>query len=276
MEEQMQVDAPADSSPATDQAQPTPAGAQNTEQQPGQNGQPAPTQGQTVPYERLQQIAHQNQQFRTELAKAQGRIQQMEAQLKQNAQANGGQVSPEDAQSYQQAWTAMEKILMATPRGQKLLQMADQAEQLQGVSSNVKSMQEAQLRTMERQGVNRIHELADKEQLPKDKDSRSVFIKLVESLALTIPSARERFAAGDLTLLDEAFEKAKPLLAHIKREGQTQVLDTKNRTRQLPPASRGGAAGPAGLPKFDPNKDDPRAYQSALAKAATAMLNEKG
>lgn len=269
------ADVQADSSPAPDAAQPTPAGAQNTDQAAQNGDQQAQQQAkpeQTIPYARFREVIGKNQQLTQAVAQLQGRIQQMEA-LQQQAQRQGG-LTQQQQQDYQTAAQALKDILANDPELKTLLDVVKNGQALMGTQQTVASMREAQLRTMERQGVNRILELADQEALPKDTEFRQGFIKYVESLALSIPQAKERFAAGDLTLLDEAFEKAKPLLAQLKREGQTQLLNTKDKTRQLPPAPRGSAAGPAGLPKLDPN--NPRAFESALHKAATALLNEKG
>jgi hypothetical protein len=263
-EEVVTQDAPAASSPATDApGQPTPSAAP----QPATPGQP-PKEGQWVPYDRLEKVSHQNQQLRQAYAELKGRWDQMEA-IKQQAAQQGG-LSPQDQQTYREAATAIKQILAADPELKQLLDMAKNGQQLMGTQQTVQSLRDAQLRSMEQQGVQRILSYADQENLPKDEGSRKIFVKLVESMALTIPQAKERFAAGDLTLLDEAMDLAKPLLAHIKREGQTQLLDTKNRTRQLPPAPRGSAAGPPGLPKLDPS--NPRPFESALHKAASDML----
>lgn len=257
-------DSPAGSSSATDpQGQPTPPAAP----QPGTPGQP-PKDGQWVPYDRLEKVSHQNQQLRQAYAELKGRFDQMES-LKQQAAQQGG-LNPQDQQTYREAATAIKQILAADPELKSLLEMAKSGPQWQGTQQTVQSLRDAQLRSMEQQGVSRILSYADQEGLPKDEASRKIFVKLVESMALTIPQAKERFAQGDLTLIDEAMDLAKPLLAHVKREGQTQLLDTKTKTRNLPPVSRGSAAGPPGLPKLDP--DNPRAFADAIHKAAAQHL----
>jgi hypothetical protein len=262
------TDAPAESSPAPDS--PTPPAAT----QPGTpgDGQQPPQQkpAQTVPYDRFREVIGQNQQLRQTVAQMQGRLQQMET-LSQKAQQQGG-LSTEDQRTYQEAAAALKQIFSADPELKQLLEMMKNGQQLLGTQQTVQSLRDAQLRQMEQQGVQRILAYADQEGLPKDESSRKVFVKLVESMALTIPQAKERFAQGDLTLLDEAFDLAKPLLAHVKREGQTQLLDTKTKTRQLPPAPRGSAAGPPGLPKLDPS--NPRAFASALHTAAAQHLSQ--
>lgn len=257
-------DAAPESSPGTDQSgQPTPPAAT----QPAPGGPPKDGQ-QWVPYPRLEKVAHENQQLRAAYAELKGRFDQMET-LKQQAAQQGG-LSAQDQQTYREAATAIKQILAADPELKSLLDLAKNGQQWAGTQQTVQSLRDAQLRSMEQQGVARIVAYADQEGLPKDEGTRKIFVKLVESMALTIPQAKERFAQGDLTLIDEAIDLAKPLLAHVKREGQTQVLDTKNRTRQLPPVSRGSAAGPPGLPKLDP--DNPRAYESAIHKIAADML----
>ena len=252
-------DAQPESSPGVE-GQPTPPAAP----QPGTPGQPqSPAAQQTVPYERFNQVIRQNQQFRDTVSQLQGRIQQMES-LSQKAQQQGG-LNPTDQNQYRDAAQAIKEIFKADPELKGLLDSGQ-------TQQTVKSLQEAQMRSLEQQGIQRILKSADEAGLPQTENVRHVFIKAVEGMATTIPNYRQRFAQGDLTLLDEAIELAKPLLDQLKREGQTQLLDTKNRTRQLPPAPRGGAAGPPGLPKLDPN--NPRAYESALHAAAAQHLGQ--
>ena len=276
MDEELTQDVGAESSPAT-APPPTPAGAQNTEPQPGQGGQPQPEPGKQgpgpIPYERFKQVIDQNGQLRTAVAQLQGRVQQMEA-LQQKAQQQGG-LSPQDQESYRQAAAALKQIFETDPDLKVLLDVMKNGQQLLGVSGNLQSLREQQLRALERQGVNQIQQLANTAGLPADEKFRAALVKLVEAEALSLPDARQRFASGDLSVIEEAFANVNAsFLAHIQREGQQKLLDTKNKTRQLPPAPRGGPAGPPGLPKLDPQ--NPRAYESALHKAATTLLAEKG
>ena len=265
-------DVSADSSSAPVSPAPS-AGTQNTEPIAGTNGTvaPQPTE-QSIPYARFREVIQQNQQLRGSVSEMQGRLKQMET-LQEKAQTQGG-LSQTDQEAYRQAAVALKQIIDADPELKAWREAMQGSKQAMDMQHTVQSMREAQIRSVERQGVNRIHELADEAQLPKDTKSRQVLVALVDSLAAKMPQGRDRFAAGDLTIFDDAFEQAKPLLDLIKREGQTQLIDTKAKTRQLPPGPRGSAAGPPGLPKLDPA--NPRAYESALHQAATKLLHDKG
>lgn len=254
---------------ASPAAAPAPAGAENTEQGPqaGQQPEKLPPFHQ---HPRWQQMLGENRQLKAAVTQL---AQQMQS-LQQRAQTQGT-VSPEDRAAYQQAAHALKQIFETDPELKVLMDVMKNGQQLLGATSTMQSLRESQLRALERQGVSQIQQLADTDGLPKDEKFRASLVKLVEAEALSLPQAKERFAQGDPSVIDEAFANVKAsFLAHLKREGQQQLLDTKSRTRQLPPAPRGGPAGPPGVPKLDPQ--NPRAFESALHKAATAMLNEKG
>ena len=107
------------------------------------------------------------------------------------------------------------------------------------------------------------------------RGARTRLVRLVAAEAQAIEGGNQRFSQGDLSVLDEGFKALQGnFLAHTQRAGTAGLLQTKSRTAALPPASRGGAAGPPGLPKFDPSKPV-RVRMGELSKAAADMLAEE-
>lgn len=264
MEEQMQMDVQPESSPGTEPAPPTPtpAGAENTE-----------TQGQAPPekqppfhqHPRWQQMLGENRQLKAAVQTLASQMQQ----LQQAGQQQAGGLTPDQQMQYQQAARALREVMQNDPETKELLGLK------QHVTQQLQQVRQSQMQALERQGVDRILSAAKTAGLPQGKEYLNRLIKSVEAEVLQLPEGRQRFAAGDLTVLDEAFANINEhFLGQMRRDQQAQTLATKDKTRQLPPAPRGGAAGPAGLPKLDP--DNPRAFQTALNKRATELLNEKG
>lgn len=268
------------SSPAESPTAPSPSGdptpSQATTPPAQQPGQPADP-NQTVPFHqhpRWQQVIRENQQLKQGYAGLQQKVQQLET-LQQKAQQQGG-LSQDDRKAYSEAYAALEQVLAASPKGQALLRMAEQAESIQGLQQGVQQMQQAQRQALARQGVSHIHDLAKKAELPADPNYLARLVNLVEAEALQIPDGRQRFAQGDLSVLDEAFQAVKEqFLTHMQRASTAGLLDTKRKTQGLPPVGRGAAAGPPGLSKFDPTK--PNAVRERLAelgRVAQAQLAE--
>lgn len=266
MEEQLQMDVTPVSSAGPEPAEPTPtpAGAENTESQ----GQAPPEK--LPPFHqhpRWQQMLGENRQLKAAVQTLASQMQQLQAA----AQRNGGATPPEQ-QQYQEAAAALRKIFEADPELRTLLEQAKHGSTL---ASGLQQVRQSQMAALERQGIDRILSRAKEAGLPQGKEYLTRLVKTVEAEVLQIDQGKQRFAAGDLSVLDEAFANINEhFLGQMRREQTAQTLATKDKTRQLPPAPRGGAAGPAGLPKLDP--DNPRAFQSALNKRATELLNEKG
>ena len=264
MPDEVLTDVTAESSPATETTgQPAPAGAENTEQPAGQ------PQEKLAPFHthpRFQQVIRENQQ----LKQAVGQLGQQMQALQQKSQQQGG-LSPDEQQQYTQAAQALRKVIEADPELKELLGLK------QEVATQLKQVREGQVVALERQGVDRILSKAKEFGYPQDDDALSDLIERVEARVLKMDNGRQRFLAGDLTVFDDALKTIKSRddkrIDSARREQTAATLATKDRTRSLPPAPRGGAAGPPGVPKLVEGKE--REFTSGLHKAAQAMLNER-
>jgi hypothetical protein len=254
--------------------------------QPAQTGQ---TQ-QTVPYDRFQQVIRQVQEYRPLVAQ----VPQLQQQLKEaqdrlatfEKKASQGTATPEEAMQMQLAVQALERlmlsdqsmlerVLMSHP---KFKALAENADKLLASTGGVEQIQQAQSQALYRQAQSHIRELASSAGLPADPKYLSRLVKAVAAEAQSLPDGNARFAAGDLSVLDEAFKSLQTdFLSHTQRAGTAQLLATKQRTQSLPPAPRGSAAGPPGLPKYDPSQPNALGkYMSKLDGIAGQMLAEGG
>lgn len=262
----------AESPTASDPSQPTPGQAPSAPAQPGLD---APEkQPPFNEHPRWQQLMRERQQERAVMSQMSQKIQQLES-LQQRAQQQGG-MAPDELRQYQEAYGALEKILSSTPKGQKLLAMLEKADDLMAAPSQVQQQRLLGLRALEQQGLSHISQLADQAKLPADEKYRTALVRLIQAEALEMPNGAERFRSGDLSVLDEAFKAVQEsFIAHMQRAGQ--ALAAKQRTSALPPAPRGGAAGPAGLEKFDPNQPNAIGKRFAqFSRKAREILGEGG
>ena len=169
----------------------------------------------------------------------------------------------------------LDRVLMSHP---KLKALAENADRIIGLQGGVSQMQQQQGQALVRQATSHIHGLAKEAGLSHDPQYLQRLVRLVAAEAQSLPDGNQRFAQGDLSVLDEAFQAVQgSFLTHMQRAGTQALIDTKQRTQSLPPAPRGGAAGPPGLSKFDPKaKDAVRTRFAELSKAAGGMLAEGG
>jgi len=263
-------------SPGTESADSTPQAAT----------QPAQT-GQTVPYERFQQVIRQVQELRPLGAQ----VPQLQQQLKEatdkiaafEKKAQQGTVSPEDQYQMQMATQALERLMLSDPQmlervlmnHPKMAALLKNADQLVAGQGGLQQIQQAQGQALLRSAQSHIHGLAKEAGLPQEPGYLQRLVRLVAAEAQQLEGGNQRFSQGDLSVLDEAFQALQGnFLAHTKRAGTAALIATKNATSQLPPAPRGGAAGPPGLPKFDPAKTSVRDRLQQLSRAAGDMLAE--
>lgn len=263
---------------AVETASPAVDPAADPAQAPSQPAQPAAEkQPPFHEHPRWQQMLGQNRQLQGTVQQLSQRIQQMEA-LQQKA-AQQGSLSAADLAQYQEAGAAMEKIMQATDWGRDLLAMRAQKAQLESGQQTLTRIQQQQAQALSRQSISHITNLAEKAGYDvKNQPWVASLVRGIAAHALATPGANERFDQGDLTVLDEVFkEYQETFLSRLQRAGQAQTLATKQRTASLPPAPRGGAAGPPGLPKFDGSKPNaiPQRFDD-LARAASQMLADGG
>lgn len=196
---------------------------------------------------------------------------------------NQGQSTPEEDEELRKAGGALERILMRNPEAldrilsqhPKFKSLAENADKLLAGQTGVQQMQQAQGQALMRQATSHIHGLAKEAGLPQTPEYLQRLVRLVAAEAQQLEGGNQRFSQGDLSVLDEGFKALQSnFLAHTQRAGTAGLLQTKNRTQSLPPAPRGGAAGPPGLPKFDPKTMTVNDRLGQLSKASRAMLDE--
>ena len=206
------------------------------------------------------------------------------AQLQRSQQR--GITTPEEQEQFRQAATALERILLSNPDAlervlsahPKFKVLSDNADRLMALTGGVQQMQQSQSQALLRQAQSHIHGLAKDAGLPNDPAYLQHFVRLVAAEAQALPDGDRRFTSGDLSVFDEAFQALQSnFLTHMQRAGTQNLLATKARTQALPPAPRGGTAGPPGLSKFDPSKPNAvRDRMAELSRAAGQMLAEGG
>lgn len=218
-------------------------------------------------------------------------IQQMQQQLEQQQakyaelerKQNQGRTSPEEDEQLRQAGTALERIIMSNPEmldrllsaHPKFKTLSENADKLLATTGQTEQMQQAQSQALMRQATGHIHTLAKEAGLPQTPEYLQRLVRLVAAEAQAIEGGNQRFGQGDLSVLDEGFKALQGnFLNHTQRAGTAGLLATKNATRGLPPAPRGGAAGPPGLPKFDPKTMTVNDRLSQLTKASRTMLED--
>jgi len=262
----------ADSSAAQtqDATQGAPAGAVNTDQ--AQNG--AQAQEKLTPFHQhpdWQRMVRERNESRT----AQDQMRQELQALRQSHQAaqragQASQVSPEE----QQAIDALSTLLKKSPWGKTLLGLVDAAPHLikgyQGVQQLTQTQQTGVINSSRRE----IGTLAQSAGLPHAAGDVDLYEDIVTGIIGRDPEALQRFQQGDTSVVGDAFKKFTDGFAATLRRGPTAALvDTKLKTKQLPPRPAGGAAGPAAPEKLKPG-DDPRQFAANMGKRARAMLSE--
>ena len=194
-----------------------------------------------------------------------------------------GNQTPEDELQMQQARSALERIIMSDEKmldrllstNPKFKLLAENADKLLAGQTGVEQMQQAQSQALMRQATGHIHTLAKEAGLPQTPEYLQRLVRLVAAEAQAIEGGSQRYSQGDLSVLDEGFKALQSnFLAHTQRAGTAGLLQTKHATRGLPPAPRGGAAGPPGLPKFDPKTTTVNDRLSQLSKAARTMIED--
>lgn len=271
--EQQGGDVSAGSPPAESSAAvPSQPAAQSPDgQQPGQpNGQAGAPEKQ-VPF-------HQHPRFRAltaenrDLKQAVTTLTQQMRASEQRSQQQPGGLTPDQQAQYRDAAQALRLVMQADPELAALLAGARQLPQLQQGFQSLGQIQAAQTQQQQHQAKTYIHGLADAAGLPKDKAFLERIVRLTALEAAGMPDGEQRFGQGDLTVLDEAFAAVKDqFFGLLQRNTQQSVQATKSKTQGLPPAPRGGFAGPDATKKPEPGKE--REYEASLHRRALDMLS---
>lgn len=271
-------DVAVESAPSTD-TQETPA------QAPSQPAQQPPEQPFHL-HPRFQELIRDRNMSRQTIAQLQQQFEQSQAKIAElERKQTQGRTSPEEDEQLRQAGTALERIIMSNPEmldrllsaHPKFKTLSENADKLLASQTGVQQIQQAQGQALMRQAESRIHSLAKEANLPQDPAYLQRLVRLVAAEAQAIEGGNQRFSQGDLSVLDEGFKALlQNFLAHTQRAGTAGLLQTKSRTQSLPPAPRGGAAGPPGLPKFDPKTMTVQDRLGQLSRASRSMLDEGG
>lgn len=276
--EEVGVEVEAGSPPATD------PNGQPTAQAPVQPAQETPLQRPFHLDPRFQQLVREGQMSKQTIANLQQQYEQSQAKLAElERKQNQGRTSPEEDEQLRQAGTALERIMMSNPemldrllsQNSKFKAWADNADKFQAMIGLPQQMQQREQQAASRQVMSQVTDLASKAGYPQDPAYLQRLYRLVIAEAQTIPGGPERFSSGDYGVIDEAFKSLeKDFFGQTQRAGTAALINTKNATRSLPPAPRGGAAGPPGLPKFDPKTQTPQDRMNQLSQRARTMLDE--
>lgn len=247
----------------------TSAGTKNTDTtQPGATA--TTPREQFVPYARFQEVNGRAKTLETTVGQLTQRLEAFERK------AQGPGLTDEQRFEYQKAGNALKSVIAEHPELKGLLKLAEHAETLLQGHQTVGQLNKAQQQTATRQGVAHIANLAKSAGMTEPQQLKRIE-HLVAAEVASNPELAQRYISGDLSALDDAFKAVdSDFLGHMRRQAQTTVLDTKNKTRQLPPVSRGGAPGADAPPTLKPedrgNPDKVRAYERSLGEQAKATL----
>lgn len=235
---------------------------------------------------RFQQLIREGQVSRQTIQQLQQQLEANQAKFAElERKQNQGRTTPEEDEQLRQAGTALERIIMSNPEmldrllsaHPKFKTLSENADKLLASTGQTEQMQQAQSQALMRQATGHIHTLAKEAGLPQTPEYLQRLVRLVAAEAQAIEGGNQRFSQGDLSVLDDGFKALQSnFLAHTQRAGTAGLLQTKSRTQSLPPAPRGGAAGPPGLPKFDPKTMSIQDRMGQLSKRAADMIAEGG
>ena len=253
------VDAAADSS-----------SAQTTE--PEVTTDQAPTQ----PVQTPEPPFHQHPRFR-ELTTANREMKQQIAQLmerdrqRQLQQSQPGQPVLNDQE--REAITVLKKLMQSDPELAAALGVAKQMPQFQQRFQGMDQMQARAAQVHNQAARSTIKELAAAEGLDTSDASLKHIVRLVAGAAMDLENGNERYASGDLSVLEEAFDLIKKgWLSNLRKPAEQTLTQTKNKLRTLPPPARGTAPGEPAAPKLEPGKE--RVFEQGLHARAKKMLSE--
>lgn len=268
MDDTLGVEA-ADSPSASESATDTSAGTQNTG-----TGQPIAQPGANRPFHehpRFQQLIGENRSLKGELAGLKQTVEGLQRTASQPARTE------EQRQARSEAIKALKELMSEDEELAELLSIRKEFPQLKQGYQGVGQIAKAQQDAATRQGRAQITSLAEQAGLSTDPKYVGRIERLIAAEIYEDKDALERYQSGDLSVIEEKFKAVNDeFFGQTRRQAQTTVLDTKNKTRQLPPVSRGGAPGADAPPTLKPedrgNPDKVRAYERSLGEQAKATL----
>lgn len=262
------LDAVADSSPASQEPSPS-APAPSSPEPPGSDP------GKLPPFHthpRFRELVGENRTLKETVGQLSQRIEQLEA-LQQQAATQGG-LTVDEQRQYAEAATALKRIFALDPELRSLLEARQYLPQLAEGYESVQRLSQAQAQAQRESARSHIAQLATKEGFPTDKKWLSHLTRLVAGAAMSIPDGNARYERGDFSVLDEAFNEVKEqFFALMRREAAGVVQQTKDKTKKLPPAPRGSAPGAPAPVQLEPGKE--REFMRDLHRRGLALLKER-
>ena len=234
-------------------------------------GAPAPEPFPFHQHPRFRQLIDENRTLKEQHGQLSTRLQQLESLQRQATTAGG--LTAEEQRQYQEAAVALKRVFASDPELKALLGMTNYlptlAQGYQGVQSLTAASQRAQMESSRQH----IAQLAANEGLPTDKKWLTHLTRLVAGAAMQIEQGNERYDAGDLSVLDEAFNSVKADFFTLIRQAQAQqTAQTKNKLKNLPPAPRGTPAGEPAPAK--PVEGKEREFLKSLHQKGRDMIRE--
>jgi hypothetical protein len=235
---------------------------------------------------RFQQVIRENQQFRGVAQQVPGLQQQVKELSDKLAtyerKATQGTVSPEERMQRDLAVNALEDLLTSNPQAAERIlrsipavaKLLDNAEALSTLPNQHQQLQQGQQRAAANAVAGHIANLAKAAGYTVTPQWLQTAYRQVVINAHQIPDGNARFERGDMTVIDEAFKQFEEFIGQSQRGNTQALLETKKRTGQLPPAPRGSAAGPPGLPKTDGKPLNQS--MDELATVAANMIRQGG
>lgn len=209
-----------------------------------------------------QRMVRERNDARTQLQQFQQELQALKAQQPQPTGPSQDEMA---------AAEALLKLMDMHPELKMIRALAKSAPQIVQGYQGVQQLTKAQQENLYRAGRNEIESLAKAADLPTSGDSVDHLEEMVTGVIRRDDGLTERFQQGDISAVREAFNKvANGFVANLRRAPVAALADTKDKTKKLPPAPRGSAAGPEAPAKPEPGKE--REYASSLHKRAMEML----
>lgn len=182
-------------------------------------------------------------------------------------------VTPNEEREYAEAAQAIKRIFERDPDLKAFYESRNRLPQLEEGYANVGQMQ-AQARSQQAQTARtHIGQLVKDAGIDVPAAKMQHVVRLVAGAAMQLPNGNVRYDSGDLSVLDEAFEEVKGFIEDLRKGTTATVAQTKAKTKNLPPAPRGGPAGPAAPEGIKPGEE--RAFQTNLHKKGLALLKER-
>jgi hypothetical protein len=216
---------------------------------------------------RFREITSQNRELRQQVQQLTQWAQQQMQRQQQSASQPG--LSKEETE----ALTVLKKLMKADPELAAALGVAGQLGQFQQRFHGMDQMQARAAQAHNNAARSAIKEMASAEGLDTSDANMKHIVRVVAGAAMDLENGNERYANGDLSVLQEAFDQVKKgWLSTLRKPAEQSLTQTKNKLRQMPPPSRGATAGSPAPAKLE--RGNERAFESSLHERAKKMLGD--